>query len=211
MKILLISDREEPYLWDYYKPGRLSDYDLILAAGDLKAAYLEFLVTMANKPLIYVHGNHDGRYESRPPEGCECADDKLLTVNGLRILGLGGSGWYGGGVYQYTERQMQRRIRRLRWKIRRAGGVDIILTHAPARGYGDDDSPAHRGFEAFLPLIDRLQPRYFIHGHVHLNYSNRSCRVYHRGETTIINAFGRCVIDTEQEAELSETMKKPTV
>lgn len=195
MKILLISDREEPYLWDYYKPGRLSDYDLILAAGDLKANYLEFLVTMARCPLVYVHGNHDGLYESRPPEGCDCADDKLLTVKGLRILGLGGSGWYGGGSFQYTERQMEKRIRRLRWKIRRAGGVDIILTHAPARGYGDDDTPAHRGFEAFLPLIDKLQPRYFIHGHVHLNYSNQSCRVYQRGETTIINAFGRYVID----------------
>ena len=102
MRILLISDVEEPALWDYYRPGRLDGIDLILSAGDLKAAYLEFLVTMANKPLIYVHGNHDGRYLRFPPEGCECADDALLTVKGLRILGLGGSGWYGGGDFQYT-------------------------------------------------------------------------------------------------------------
>ncbi|MGX8692319.1 MAG: metallophosphoesterase [Clostridia bacterium] len=199
MRILLVSDQEDPYLWDYYKPGRLKDVDLILSAGDLKASYLEFLVTMANRPLVYVRGNHDGLYDSHPPEGCDCAEDALLTVKGLRILGLGGSGWYGGSRDQYTERQMRRRIRKLRRKIKKAGGVDLILTHAPARGYGDDDSPAHRGFEAFLPLIDELQPRYFVHGHVHLNYSNASRRIYQRGNTTIINACGRYVIDTEEE------------
>lgn len=199
MKILLVSDHEEPYLWDYYRPGHLSGVDLILSAGDLKASYLEFLVTMANRPLVYVRGNHDGLYETHPPEGCDCAEDKLLKVRGLRILGLGGSGWYSGGSNQYTERQMRRRIRRLYWKIKWAGGVDIILAHAPARGYGDDETPAHRGFEAFLPLIDRLQPRYFVHGHVHLNYNNQSQRVYQRGSTTIINAYGRYMIDTEEE------------
>lgn len=195
MKLLLISDHEDPALWDYYHPGRVEGIDLILAAGDLKAAYLEFLVTMTNKPLIYVPGNHDGLYLKASPEGCDCADGALLTVKGLRILGLGGSGWYSGGPYQYTEREMEKRIRRLRRTIRKAGGVDIILTHAPARGYGDDDSPAHRGFEAFLPLIDELQPRYFVHGHVHLNYSNASQRVYQRGSTTIVNAYGRTVVE----------------
>lgn len=198
MRILLISDVEEPALWDYYRSDRLDGIDLILAAGDLKAAYLEFLVTMANKPLIYVHGNHDGLYQSRPPEGCDCADDRLLTVNGLRILGLGGSGWYGGGPFQYTEREMEKRIRKLRRQIRKAGGADIILTHAPARGYGDDDTPAHRGFDCFLPLIDELKPRWFVHGHVHLNYRSSSRRVYTRGETAIVNACGRYILDTEQ-------------
>ena len=199
MNLLLISDHEESALWDYYRPDRLDGIDMILSAGDLKATYLEFLVTMANRPLVYVPGNHDTMYLSKPPEGCECAEDKVLNVKGLRILGLGGSGWYGGSVYQYTEREMEKRIRRCRRAIRKAGGVDIILTHAPARGYGDDDSPAHRGFEAFLPLIDELQPRYFVHGHVHLNYSNAARRIYRRGDTTIINAYGRCVIDTEEE------------
>lgn len=201
MKILLISDVEEPALWEYYRPGRLKDYDMILAAGDLKAAYLEFLVTMANKPLVYVHGNHDGRYLAEPPEGCECADDRLITVNGLRILGLGGSLSYNGGPFQYTERQMVRRIRKLRRSIKKAGGVDIVLTHAPARGYGDDDTFVHRGFEAFLPLLEELRPRYMIHGHVHLNYHNGMDRVRSFGDTTIINACGRYVLDTDKPAE----------
>lgn len=47
MKILIISDEECPALWDYYTPGRLKEYDLIISCGDLKAKYLSFLVTMA--------------------------------------------------------------------------------------------------------------------------------------------------------------------
>ena len=69
MKLLLLSDRESPYLWDHYQPGRLKPYDLILSCGDLKASYLSFLVTMGRGPLLYVHGNHDANYSRRPPEG----------------------------------------------------------------------------------------------------------------------------------------------
>ena len=106
MKLLLLSDVESPYLWDYYRPGRLAEYDLMLSCGDLKASYLSFLVTVGRSRLLYVRGNHDANYRTNPPEGCECIEDKLVTVNGLRILGLGGSLWYNGGANQYTERQM---------------------------------------------------------------------------------------------------------
>ena len=195
MKLLLISDEEDEYLWDHYQPGRLAEYDMILSAGDLKAEYLSFLVTMGNLPVVYVHGNHDGGYDYHPPEGCDCADDVLLNVKGLRILGLGGSMWYNGGPYQYTEREMARRIRRLQGKLRRAGGVDIVLTHAPARGYGDEETESHRGFEAFLPLIDRWQPKYFIYGHIHMSYRAQRERVLRRGGTTLINACGKYTLE----------------
>ena len=45
MKILTVSDEESPALWDYYVPGRLADYDLILSCGDLKPEYLSLLNT----------------------------------------------------------------------------------------------------------------------------------------------------------------------
>ena len=195
MKILLVSDEEDKYLWDFYRPGRLKGIDLILSAGDLKAEYLSFLVTMANRPLLYVHGNHDGGYAQRPPEGCQCIDGKLVTVGGLRILGLGGSALYNGGPHQYTEKQMRRRIRRLRLKLALAGGVDIVLTHAPVRGFGDEDNMTHRGFEAFLPLLDKYKPRYLVHGHIHQRYGANRPRCYQYNETTIVNATGRYILE----------------
>lgn len=195
MKILLVSDEEDKYLWDFYRPGRLKGIDLILSAGDLKAEYLSFLVTMANRPLLYVHGNHDGGYAQRPPEGCQCIDGKLVTVGGLRILGLGGSSLYNGGPHQYTERQMRWRIHRLRLKLALTSGVDIVLTHAPVRGFGDEDNMTHRGFEAFLPLLDQYQPRYLVHGHIHQRYGANRPRCYQYNETTIVNATGRYILE----------------
>ena len=195
MKILLVSDKESPYYWDYYQPGRLDGIDLIISCGDLKANYLSFLVTMGRARVLYVHGNHDRTYEMRPPEGCDCIEDKLVTVNGLRILGLGGSIQYSGGPHQYTEQQMAWRIRRLWFQLRRAGGVDIVLTHSPAQDYGDGEDYAHRGFACLLNLIDRYQPKYLIHGHVHANYGFRTPRLLKRGETTIINAYERYMLE----------------
>ena len=153
---------------------------------------------MANRPLLYVHGNHDAAYDRQPPEGCECIDDRLVRVAGLRILGLGGCICYSGSPYQYTEAQMARRIRRLGFALHRAKGVDIVLTHAPVRGYGDAEDPAHRGFEAFLPLLARWKPRYLIHGHVHKRYGVNLPRSLLCGETTLINAaLGRYILELD--------------
>lgn len=115
MKLLLLADKESPYLWDYYQPGRLREYDLMLSCGDLKAEYLSFLATLGRAPLYYVRGNHDGNYDRRPPEGCDCIEDKLIIFNGLRIAGLGGSRLYSGGKDQYSEREMKNRIWKLGW------------------------------------------------------------------------------------------------
>ena len=197
MKLLLISDEEDCLLWDYYRPGSLRGTDLILSAGDLRADYLSFLVTVANCPLLYVHGNHDGSYDTHPPEGCDSIDGRLVKVKGLRILGLGGSVRYSEGPYQYTERQMRNRIRRLELSLRRMGGVDIVLTHSPPFDCGDEDSLSHRGFEAFLPLLDRWQPRYLIHGHVHMRYQASRNRILRYGSTTVINASGKYWLEAD--------------
>ena len=195
MKILAIADEESPALWDHYMPGRLDGYDLILSCGDLKADYLTFLVTMGHARLLYVHGNHDGSYEVKAPEGCDCIDDQLVVYNGVRILGLGGCLRYHDGPYQYTEKAMRRRIARLRFALWRAGGVDIVITHAPPRGLGDREDPAHMGFEALRDLIDRWHPSYLLHGHVHLRYDHSLPREQVYGGTRIINASERFVLE----------------
>lgn len=195
MRILVVADEECRYFWDYYQPGRLQEFDLILSCGDLKADYLSFLVTMGHAPLLYVHGNHDGGYISRPPEGCDCIEDMVYRYGDLRILGLGGCRMYSGGPNQYTEKEMRSRIRKLRFKLWRSKGVDIILTHSPVRDYGDDDDLPHRGFEAFWPLLEKLKPQYLFHGHVHMNYGHNRPRVVRYGETDLINCYERYVID----------------
>jgi Icc-related predicted phosphoesterase len=198
VKLLLISDEEDKYLWEYYRPGNLDGVDLILSAGDLKASYLSFLVTMANRPLLYVHGNHDWSYDRQPPEGCDCIDDRLVVVNGLRILGLGGSMRYGPGENMYSESEMQKRVKKLNRQILKEGGFDIMVTHAPAAGYGDLTDLPHRGFECFNSLLEIWKPAYLVHGHVHKSYgTGYQKELVHRSGTKIVNACGHQVIEID--------------
>ena len=195
MKILTISDEECAALWDYYTPGRLDGYDLIISCGDLNSRYLSFLVTMAKCPVLYVHGNHDVGYAHRPPEGCDCIDDHIVTYNGIRILGLGGCRRYHPGPHQYTEKEMRWRIARLRWKLWRLKGVDIVVTHAAPEGLGDAEDRAHWGFESFRELIDKYHPKYLVHGHVHMSYDHKIPREMDYNGTKIINAYERYTIE----------------
>ena len=195
MKILTISDEECAALWDYYVPGRLKEYDLIISCGDLKASYLSFLVTMARCPVLYVHGNHDTGYANKPPEGCDCIDDHFVVYNGVRILGLGGCRKYHPGPHQYTEKQMRRRIRKLKFQLWRHKGVDIVVTHAAPEGLGDDEDVAHWGFQALRDLIEKYHPAYLVHGHVHMTYGHNIPREMEHEGTKVVNAFERYVIE----------------
>jgi uncharacterized protein len=194
MKILLVSDKEEKYIWDYFDRERFEDIDLVVSCGDLKAEYLSFLVTMIPKPLYYVPGNHNRTYLTNPPEGCESIDGKLITYNGIRILGLGGSQRYNMGPYQYTEKEMQVRIRKLRHVIRKNRGFDILVSHAPAFGLGDGKDLCHRGFKSFIYLLDKYSPKYFFYGHKHL-ISNLEPRIRQYKKTTVINAYGYYILE----------------
>ncbi len=189
VRILLVSDVEDPYLWEHFDADRFRDIDLVIACGDLKAAFLEFLVTCIHAPLLYVPGNHDSRYAVDPPEGCEDIDGRLVVVKGLRILGFGGSHRYNLGNYQYSQQEMDRRVARLRFQLFRSRGFDILVTHAPAEGLGDAKDPCHQGFSAFRKLLDRYHPMYFFHGHQHLNYGSLQSATIRYGSTTILNAF----------------------
>jgi Icc-related predicted phosphoesterase len=189
MRILAIADEEARYYYDYYTPGKLDEIDLILACGDLKREYLEFLITMGRCPVLYVRGNHDDSFAERPPEGCICIEDQIYVYQGVRILGLGGSHKYRDGENMYTERQMRWRVAKLWFQLRRYKGFDILLTHAPARNLNDFDSMSHRGFQCFGELLEKYEPKYFIHGHIHKNYGYKIPRLTKHGKTTVINAW----------------------
>ena len=109
MKILAVSDEENNILWSDRIKEHVQGTELIISCGDLRSTYLEFLVTMLNIPLLYVHGNHD----KSGPEGGICIDGKIYCISGLSIMGLGGSMRYREGRNMYTEREMRIRIMKL--------------------------------------------------------------------------------------------------
>lgn len=195
MKILAIADEESPYLWDYFEKSKLEGIDLIISCGDLEPSYLSFLATFASVPVIYVHGNHDEKYEQVPPEGCICIEDDIFVYKGIRILGLGGSMCYNYGTHQYTEREMRKRVRKLWPKLLWRKGFDILVAHAPAYELNDGEDLPHRGFQIFKTLMNKYKPKYFLHGHVHLSYGRKYKRYDKYEDTDVINVFERCVFE----------------
>ena len=196
LNILLLADQKSRFLYDFYDPEQLKDIDLIISCGDLPTDYLSFFVTLCNVPLLYVKGNHDGTYDEKPPEGCICIEDDIYVHEGVRILGLGGSMEYiPRSANQYTELHMRFRVFRLWFKLLKHKGFDILVTHAPAYQVNDLPDLPHRGFAVFRTLMEKYEPRFFFHGHVHANYSTNFKRRDTFGNTTVINAFEYHIVD----------------
>ncbi|MBO4459693.1 MAG: metallophosphoesterase family protein [Clostridiales bacterium] len=197
MKVLIVADTEDKRLYDFYRKDRTDGVELIVACGDLKSGYLDFLITMVNVPTIYICGNHDGNLIKEPVPGAECIENKVFKFKGYTFAGLGGSMRYNPDARNmYTENEMRWRAAKLAPKIALAGGLDVLVTHAPAKGYGDLDDLPHRGFETFNQIMNRYKPSYMFHGHVHTNYAmNVKTHMVHESGTQIYNAYGYQIID----------------
>ena len=197
MKILSVSDVVKPILFQHSNDSRYADVDLIISCGDLPTEYLSRLTHSFNAPLYYVRGNHDIRYDEKPPAGCHDLHGRLIKKNGINVLGLEGSRWYNGGPCQYEEWQMRAIIRRLRPTLWWRGGVDVVITHAPPRHIHDAEDPCHKGFECFRRLIKKYQPSYFIHGHIHRDFSDTSERISVVDTTNVVNTYGYYFLEIE--------------
>lgn len=200
MKILGVADTEDRALADHFDRERWRDVDLVISCGDLKASYLDYLVSQLNVPLLYVRGNHDLAYADSPPPGCENLDLRVVKIGGLRIAGLEGSRWYGGRGVEYGERHMRLRAMWLRAKAALAGGIDVIVAHAQPAFHADEGGEienldyVHAGFDAFRDLILTVKPRLFLHGHTHLHYG-RGKRERVLGSTRVIDCYGHALIN----------------
>ena len=59
MKILCVSDFVDPLVYNSRVKEVFPDIDLILCAGDLPMDYIDFIVTVFNKPTYFIFGNHN--------------------------------------------------------------------------------------------------------------------------------------------------------
>lgn len=209
MKILALSDEVVDFIYSTQVKDRFGDADLVLGCGDLPYYYLEFVVTMLNKPLYYVPGNHDVRalYMAdgrivRHAEGCVNIDRTMVQDHGLILAGLGGSIRYRpDGLNQYTESEMSARAASLTpalWlnRLTRGRFLDILVTHSPPFGVHDGGDLAHRGFKAFISFVRNFKPRYLLHGHSHV-YRRTDVTRTRLGETEILNVYPYRVIEWE--------------
>jgi len=201
MKILAVSDIELSFIYSLQLSQRFKHADLLFSCGDLPYFYLEFMVSMLDRPLYYVRGNHAHEKEytvagvRREPQGAVDLHRKVLCTDaGLLLAGIEGCNRYNKGPYQYTQAEMWQMVfelapRLLANKIRYGRFLDFFVSHAPPWQIHDQDDWPHQGIKAFRWLIRVFQPRYHLHGHIHL-YHNNAIRETQVGQTTVMNCYG---------------------
>lgn len=199
VKILFVSDTMVPQLENAVNlRRRFTDIELIVSCGDLNAAYLEYITSVLGVPLFYVRGNHDEMYTREPPGGTDL-HQQVVSYGGLTFAGLEGCIRYNDGKIQYSELEMARMVIGMwpgmlfnRW--RRGYGVDVLVTHSPAKGIHDLEDRPHRGFRSLLWFMSWYRPRYMMHGHVHTIDNRVKTRTDYL-DTHIVNINPYTVID----------------
>jgi len=91
MRALVISDKVESILYSAAIHRRVGEVDLILSCGDLPFYYIEYIVSVLNRPCYYVFGNHGREIEYqggdwRPktePQGATNLHTKIMREGSL--------------------------------------------------------------------------------------------------------------------------------
>lgn len=133
MKFLCVSDQIDPLVYATSAKERYADVDAVFCAGDLPMDYVDYIVTLLNKPTFFVFGNHDlseFKYYHRPnpqssatetmqhSHGGDYVSNRVLACKNLLftlpdgkktpllVAGVSGSIRYNNGEDQYTNREM---------------------------------------------------------------------------------------------------------
>jgi uncharacterized protein len=200
MRILAVSDVEVGMIYSHVIRERFRGVDLIISAGDLPYFYLEYMISMLDVPLYYVHGNHANQVQetaSGPktkPDGGQNLHGRLVKEAGLLMTGVEGCLQYNYGPYQYSQFEMWMHVFSLVPglfinKLRYGRYIDIFVTHAPPWHIHDQDDRPHQGIKAFVWFNRVFQPQYHLHGHIHV-YRNNEITSTMCEKTNVLNVYG---------------------
>ncbi len=201
MRILALSDKVVPILYSGGIRDHVGHVDMILSCGDLPHYYLDFVISMLNRPCYFVFGNHGKEIEYwsnntivSHPSGAFNLHKQLAHQGGLLMAGLEGSIRYNDAPkFQYTDGEMWGNIAKLvpgllYNRMRYGRWLDVLVAHSPPFGIHDETDRAHTGFQSFLTFMRLFKPRYLLHGHIHL-YRNDAITQTRYMETEVINVY----------------------
>lgn len=200
MKVLSLSDKVVSFIYGSQVKCRFKDVDLVIGCGDLPYYYLEYVISMLDKPLYFVRGNHDkvveyntGGQRTRP-HGAVDLHRRVLNHDGLLLAGVEGSLRYRSGKFQYSQAEMWENIFRLmpgmyRNRLIHGRYLDVFVTHAPPTGIHDKEDLPHQGINAFRWFLSVFKPKYHIHGHIHVYRPDEITETIFRS-TLVLNTFG---------------------
>jgi predicted phosphodiesterase len=213
MRALVISDKVEPILYSAAIKRHVGEVDLLLSCGDVPFYYLEYVISMLNRPAFYVFGNHgreveyqSGRGDSwvrkTEPMGAMNLHMHTAKEGDLLLAGLEGSMRYNKAPrFQYTDADMWGNVARmtpalLYNRLRYGRYLDVLLAHSPPFGIHDKPDLPHTGFKSFRYFMQVFKPRYLLHGHIHIYRHSETTNTRYL-ETEVINVYPYRILDLE--------------
>lgn len=152
--------------------------DLLLIAGDIcpggnllsQAKWLDinfraWLKTIPAKEIVMIAGNHDMIFERAPESvptnlSCHYLQDNKIELLGLKIYG---TPWQKPfwGAFNLNEPELEKKYQCI------PGAIDILISHGPPFGIGDEVSGQHVGSKALREKIFEIKPKLIVFGHIH--------------------------------------------
>ena len=172
MHIIAISDED-------YDVCRLEGKrpDVLISLGDLLNETIERAIAFYRPCVtLAVRGNHD--VNAPFPPGVIDLHCTTHTFEGKVFGGFEGCWRYKPRGHHLFD---QHEVSALMLKF---PPVDIFVAHNSPAGIHERDKEAHRGFHGFARYIERHPPRWFFHGHQHVNSITQT------GTTSIIGVYG---------------------
>lgn len=209
MKVLFISDKVVEHLYSPSIASRYPDVELAVGCGDLPYYYLEYIQTLLNVSLVYVHGNHDpereylsdGSVVAGPMGGCNI-HCQTYNFQNLLLAGLEGSIRYRDGSFQYSQHEMWINTflhivpRLFLNKMRYGRYLDVLVAHSPPYGIHNGEDRIHVGFKSFVWLMKVFRPAYMVHGHRHVYNPNETIATKFL-DTCVLNIYPYKLVDIE--------------
>jgi hypothetical protein len=185
MKILAVADR--PPKMPFRKTIEREHPDLIATLGDLDMYDLRGLDAITDIPKIGVYGNHcSGNYFG--DYGIENMHLKTKEINGVLFGGFQGSIRYKkGDAPMFTEEEATELLKDFPY-------VDVMLAHSPPKGIHDEDDPAHQGLQALREYVERVHPKYFLHGHTYVSTATQEDML---GTTKVVHVYADQILNLD--------------
>ena len=177
MRALILADIDELH-W-YHGRGHA---DLVLAVGDTADSLILEAANAYGAPRIFaVKGNHDAT--TAFTEGITDLHLARVEFGGLTFGGFHGAWRYKPrGPYLFEQAEVAALLAAF-------PSVDIFVAHNSPQTVHAKDDGIHTGFAAFDTYIAQRRPRWFIHGHQHVNRQTVA------GATNVIGVYGYALLD----------------
>lgn len=158
--------------------GTIPDGDVFVHAGDLcRGGRLDELRVVAawlrglpHRHKIVVAGNHDRCFEREREAAVAALGPEITYLQDSEVVFDGLSFW--GSPWQPAFNNWAFNLPRgevlaERWRLI-PSGIDVLITHGPPHGIGDDSGDSERGgCEELLSAVRRVRPLLHIFGHIH--------------------------------------------